>query len=100
MPSVIDAVAGEGAEGLKTTQGIDDKVQRVHDTQEGVSNRKIDGDDVQNVVRALQGIGTKVIDGAQVIPNHYHHSELEGFICLAAKTISGPIAGDLSDPSR
>src|ERR1019366_3405932 len=35
LPNEIDAVA---AEGLKTAQGIDDKVQRVHDPQEVIRN--------------------------------------------------------------
>ena len=54
------------AEGLKTAQGIDDKVQRVHDTQERVRKGAIDVDDVRNIV---QDVGARVVDGAQVIPN-------------------------------
>ena len=63
MPKDLDVVA---LDGLKTTHGIDDEVQRVHDTREAVSNREIDVDGVQNTVR---DIGSRIINGAQVIHN-------------------------------
>ncbi len=63
MPSDFDAVATEG---LKTAYGIDDKVQRIFDTQEGVYNKEMDVNNVQN---AVQDFGTSVIDGEHVIPN-------------------------------
>ena len=63
MPKYLDVVA---LDGLKTTHGIDDEVQHVHDTREAVRNREIDVDGVQNTV---QDIGSRVINGAQVIHN-------------------------------
>ena len=62
MPNDFDAVT---AEGLRTAHGIDDEVQRVHDTQASVRSRAIGVDDVQNTV---QDTGARVIDGAHVIP--------------------------------
>ncbi|KAF8471650.1 hypothetical protein DFH94DRAFT_684801 [Russula ochroleuca] len=59
----FNAVAPEG---LKTTQGTDDKIQCVHDPEEGEHrNRVIDVDDVRSTVHT----GSRVIAGARVIHN-------------------------------
>ena len=67
MSSDLNAGAPEGP---KTVHGIDDlideKVQRIHDTREGVRNRAVDGENVRNTV---QDIESRAIAGARVILN-------------------------------
>ena len=65
-PQTSNGVDAAAAEGLKTVHGIDDKVQRIHSTREGVHNRPIDVDDERNTV---PDTGSRIIDGAQVILN-------------------------------
>ena len=65
-PQTSNGVDAAAAEGLKTVHRIDDKVQRIHSTREGVHNRPIDVDDERNTV---PDTGSRIIDGAQVILN-------------------------------
>ena len=90
IPDAFGAVAAEGA------HGADDKVRRVHRTQEGVRDRAIDVNDIRNTVQDI-----RVIDGAQVIPDPTNHScHSEPIIWLDAEAITPPISGDLVDSSR
>jgi hypothetical protein len=83
-------------EGLKTTQGTDDKIQCVHDPEEGEHrNRVIDVDDVRSTVHT--GSGSLPVREA-FTTNDLRHPEY--FICLGAEIISGPITSDHVDLSR
>ena len=61
-PQTFNDLDAAAAEGLKTANGIDDKVQRVHGTLEGVRNG---ADDERNTV---QDTRARDIDGAKPFP--------------------------------
>jgi hypothetical protein len=89
-------VSLENVHGVNERMKVDDNIQGVHDTLEGVQDGTRDVDSVKDSIKETR---TTVIDGAEVIPNH-SPDNVEHLTCIGDEKIIRPLASDICKLTR